>query len=87
MTILLGVGLRAAHVDGLHHDRADVDTVEGERQFALGDARHVQKIVDEPRFDLDVALDHGEQIADVGSELFVDLQCRYAGKNGAQGRA
>ena len=58
------VDVRLERLHELIDDVVDRDVVDPDDELVLGDARQIEEVVDQARFDRDVAVDHGEGLAE-----------------------
>ena len=65
--------LVAADLHAIADRQVDVDRLQIQYQPAAGDPRHVQEVVDQSRFKLDVPLDHFQDRADARVERTIAL--------------
>ena len=75
----------AAGLDGVLDDWADIAGVELKLQFSPGDSRDIEQIIDQPRFEFDVAENDGDVLLDVLRQAFIALQCRNQRKHRRKG--
>ena len=80
----LALGVIAHNREGEADQEMRVAPLEPQREFAARDRGQVEQVVDEPRFEQDIALDHGELFAGVGRESRVFAQEGGGDQHGRQ---
>src|SRR5206468_10194771 len=74
---LLRIDFAAAGLYGILDQSVQIDRFGLKVELSLGDARHIEQIVDEPRFNLDVSTDQTRIFADVRRRSWIGFQrCR-----------
>src|SRR5439155_26977241 len=83
----VGLAAGTADLDGAADYRVQVDRLKMELKLPARDARQVEKIVDEPSFQLDVTADRLDVVLHVGRQLRRRLQQRNRKQHRREGGA